>query len=123
MDQKQLTRYDLEAKIIQHSCEDEEFRKEFLADAAGAFSKHLQIPPSSLPKIVVHEEGPGSWHIVLPPKPANTAELSSEELEKVAGGASPTIVIASLIASPTTAVVASTALDISIYVTIVEKGW
>jgi hypothetical protein len=34
----------------------------------------------------VHEEQAGSWHIVLPAKPANRGELSDEELEKVAGG-------------------------------------
>jgi hypothetical protein len=91
-EQVQFTRHDLEAKIVKHSWEDKEFRKEFIADPSGAFVKYLQVPASSLPKIVVHEETPGSWHIVLPPKPANIGELSEEELEKVAGGVTPAVV-------------------------------
>src|ERR1700678_1464408 len=94
-----LTRHDLEAKIVKHSWQDEAFRKEFIADPAGAFVKYLSLPAAALPKIVVHEEAAGSWHIVLPAKPVNTSELSEAELEKVAGGATPSVV------SVTTAIV------------------
>jgi hypothetical protein len=80
-----LTRHDLEEKIVKRCWEDEGFRKEFTADPAGAFVKYLEVPKDSLPKIVVHEEGAGSWHIVIPPKPANIGELSEEDLEAVAG--------------------------------------
>jgi hypothetical protein len=83
----QLTRHDLEAKIVKHSWEDEGFRREFLADPAGAFVKYLNVPAAALPKIAVHQEEPGSWHIVLPAKPVNTAELSEADLERIAGGA------------------------------------
>jgi hypothetical protein len=83
----QLTRHDLEAKIVKHSWEDEAFRKEFIADPAGAFVKYLNVPAETLPKVVVHQEQPGSWHILLPAKPVNAAELSEAELERVAGGA------------------------------------
>jgi hypothetical protein len=86
-----LVRHDLEAKIVKRCWEDEAFRKEFTADPAGAFVKYLQVPAVSLPKIVVHQEAPGSWHIVLPAKPANARELSEEELERVAGGTTPFI--------------------------------
>jgi hypothetical protein len=82
----QLTRHDLEAKIVKHSWEDEGFRKEFIADPAHTFVKYLNVPAASLPKISVHQEEPGSWHIVLPAKPENTNELSDAELETVAGG-------------------------------------
>jgi hypothetical protein len=71
-----LTRHDLEAKIVKRSWEDEGFRKEFTADPAGAFVKYLQVPAAGLPKIVVHHETAGSWHIVLPSRPANINELS-----------------------------------------------
>jgi hypothetical protein len=83
---ERLSRHDLEAKIVKRCWEDAAFRKEFTADPAGAFVKYLQVPAAGLPKIVVHEEPAGSWHIVLPPKPAQTSELSEAELEKVAGG-------------------------------------
>jgi hypothetical protein len=83
-----LTRHDLQAKIVKRCWEDEAFRKEFTADPAGAFVKYLKVPAASLPKIVIHEESPGSWHIVLPARPANAGELSESDLEKVAGGAS-----------------------------------
>jgi hypothetical protein len=83
-----LTRHDLEAKIVKRCWEDEGFRKEFTADPAGAFVKYLEVPAADLPKIVVHEEGAGSWHIVVPAKPANANELSEADLEKVAGGTS-----------------------------------
>jgi hypothetical protein len=83
-----LSRHDLEAKIVKRCWEDEAFRKEFTADPAGAFTRYLEVPKDRLPKIVVHEEEPGSWHIVLPPRPANAAELSEVDLERVAGGVS-----------------------------------
>jgi hypothetical protein len=82
----QLTRHDLEAKIVKHSWEDEGFRKELIADPAGAFVRHLNVPAASLPKIAVHQEEPGSWHIVLPAKPVSARDLSEAELESVAGG-------------------------------------
>jgi hypothetical protein len=87
----QLTRHDLEAKIVRHSWQDEGFRKEFIADPAGAFVKYLHLPAETLPKVVVHQEQPGSWHIILPAKPANASALSEAELERVAGGAIPTV--------------------------------
>jgi hypothetical protein len=81
-----LTRHDLEAKIVRHCWEDAAFRKEFTADPVGTFVKYREVPAASLPRICVHEEEPGSWHIVLPAKPANANELSEEDLEKTAGG-------------------------------------
>ncbi len=94
-----MSRHDLEAKVVKHSWEDEGFRKEFLADPAGAFVKYLNVPAGNLPKIVVHEEEPGSWHIVLPAKPAEAQELSDEDLERVAGGTTPTITVVSAVSS------------------------
>jgi len=86
-----ISRHELEAKIVKRCWEDEAFRREFTSDPAGAFTKYLNIPKASLPKIVVHEEPAGSWHLVLPAKPANVGELSDEDLENVAGGVTPTI--------------------------------
>jgi hypothetical protein len=83
-----LTRHDLEAKIVKRCREDEAFRKEFTSDPAGAFVKYLEVPAESLPKIVIHEESPGSWQIVLPVKPSYVNELSEQDLERVVGGES-----------------------------------
>jgi hypothetical protein len=84
-----LSRHDLEAKIVKRCWENEEFRQEFTADPAGAFVRYLDYDPKNLPRIVVHEETPGSWHIVVPAKPTVMAELSDEDLERVAGGVTP----------------------------------
>jgi hypothetical protein len=83
-----VTRHDLEAKIVKRCWKDEAFRAEFTADPAGAFTRYLEVPPENLPKIVIHKEGAGSWHIVLPAKPAYASELSEVDLERVAGGGS-----------------------------------
>jgi hypothetical protein len=77
---------ELEAKIVKRCWEDAAFRKEFTADPAAAFVKYLAVPVASLPRISVHQEEPGSWHIVLPARPANAAELTEVDLERVAGG-------------------------------------
>ena len=106
-----LTRHDLEAKIVKRCWDDEGFRKEFTADPAGVFVKHLHVPAASLPKIVVHEETTGSWHIVLPAKPANTGELSEADLENVAGGTTPTVTVLASIVISVTAASASVAMS------------
>jgi hypothetical protein len=93
-----LTRHDLEAKIVKHCWEDEAFRKEFTVDPAGAFVKYLQVPAASVPRISVHQEEPGSWHIVLPVRPASANELSEADLEKMAGGAIETLALSKLVA-------------------------
>jgi hypothetical protein len=110
-----LTRHDLEAKIVKRCWEDEEFRKEFTADPADAFVKYLQVPTASMPKIVVHEETAGSWHIVLPAKPPHIDELTEQDLERVAGGTTPTISLALSV---------STGVSVGISITVAENnGW
>jgi hypothetical protein len=119
----ELTRHDLEAKIVKHSWEDEAFRKEFIADPASAFVRYLEIPAEGLPKIAVHQEEPGSWHIVLPQAPTNARELSEEELERVAGGFTP---IAPTISILATAAVGGSFLGSTITasaIVSVDKGW
>jgi hypothetical protein len=103
------TRHDLEAKIVKRSWEDEAFRKEFTADPAGAFVKYLGVSAASLPTIVVHQEAPGSWDIVLPAKPANANELSGEDLEKIAGGSAATPPVFFTIATAVAALGSATA--------------
>jgi lactobin A/cerein 7B family class IIb bacteriocin len=95
---------------------DEAFRKEFASDPAGTFTKYLDVPAERLPKITVYQEETGTWHIVLPPKPANASELSEEELEKVAGGVSPVIATVS-------ATVATVAVSGAIATATLDSGW
>jgi hypothetical protein len=120
MTEQALTRHDLEAKIVKRCWEDEGFRKEFTADPAGTFVKYLQVPASSLSKIVIHEEASGSWHIVVPARPVNTNELSDAELEKVAGGMTP--VFQSMIVSAVVSGVVSIG-SVSAPVSVIEGGW
>lgn len=82
-----LSRHDLEAKLVKRCWEDEAFRKEFTADPATAFVKYLGMPKANVPEISIHQETAGTWHIVIPVKPANAGELSERDLERVAGGA------------------------------------
>jgi hypothetical protein len=93
------SRHDLEATIIKHCWDDPAFQKKFAADPIGTFVEYTGLAASSLPEIVVHEEAPGTWHIVIPAKPASSQELSDAELEKVAGGTTPTITLVSTVSS------------------------
>jgi hypothetical protein len=107
-----LTRHDLEAKIVKRCWEDE--------GLAGVFVKYLQVPAASLPKIVVHQETPGSWHIVLPAKPSHIDELSEKDLERVAGGTTPAFVsmgLGILTASITGSAVVASAVET------INNGW
>jgi hypothetical protein len=118
-----ITRHDLEAKIVKRCWEDEGFRREFTANPAGAFLKYLEVPAASLPKIVVHEESPGAWHIVLPLRPANADELSEEDLERVAAGFTATWSVASAAAVSAALVGGSAVASYNAAVTPRDKGW
>lgn len=110
-----VTRHDIEAKIVKRCWESDAFRKEFVSDPAACFVKYLNTPKTQLPKIHVHEEQAGSWHIVLPAKPTKSGELSDDELEKIAGG---TDVVLTALASA----LASGAVESAI-ATVVAGGW
>jgi hypothetical protein len=117
-----LVRHDLEAKIVKRCWQDASFRKEFTADPGAAFVKYLEVPVESLPRVVVHEETPGSWHIVLPPKPANASELSENDLEKIASGSStaPCVPFILAITAGQTAIYTSIATAAAVTV---REGW
>ena len=93
------SRHDIEAKIIKHCWDDPAFHEKFVADPKGTIAKYTGISAGDLPQIVVHEEAAGTWHIVLPAKPAEAQELSDADLEKVAGGTTPTITLVSAVSS------------------------
>jgi hypothetical protein len=115
-----LTRYDLEAKIVRRCWQDDAFYREFTADPVGTAVKYLEVPAADLPHIVVHEEPAGSWHIVLPARPANVGELSDEDLEKVAGGYS--MIVPVLLTAIGISVTVASGISASAAAT-VYKGW
>lgn len=117
-----LSRHDLEAKIVKRCWESNGFRKEFTADPRAAFEKYLQVPAANLPKITVHEEAAYTWYIVLPPKPANAGELSEQDLEQVAGGATPTLAITLAVSGAVISGVSAGA-SVSAQKTVEDKGW
>src|SRR5690242_21919517 len=81
-----ITRRDLETRLIEKAWKDPEFKKQVVSDPKGTFEKHFgQKLPEQL-KISIHEEDASTLHISIPPAPSNLAELSDEDLEKVAGG-------------------------------------
>ena len=94
-----LSRRDLQEKIIARAWTDDDFRRKFAADPKGQFEEHLgtRLPEGLV--MTVHEETPNSLHFVIPMKPSGeAAELSDEDLEKVAGGIDVTMML-TLIAS------------------------
>jgi hypothetical protein len=119
-----LTRHDVEATIVKHCWKDEGFRAEFVADPAGMFAKYLEVPAAELARIEVHQEETGSWHIVLPQKPAYANELSDQELERVAGGTTGVLESVVVTAVYATAVTVSAGGVTSAVVTTKENhGW
>ena len=73
-------------EIIGRSWADEQFRKRLLADPAGVMkAEGITIPPGVSLRVV--EDTETVFHFVLPVKAAAAAELSDDELDKVAGGA------------------------------------
>jgi hypothetical protein len=95
-----LTRKEIEAKIVALAWQDDAFRHKFVADPKGQFEERLRTKMPTGLKMSVHEEDQNNLHFVIPMKPnAKPGELSDEDLEKVAGGTSPTIFLSITIAS------------------------
>jgi hypothetical protein len=111
-----LSRKDIEAKIVALAWQDDDFRRKFVADPKGQVEARIgtKLPESF--KITVHEETDNSLHFVIPPKlTPNLAELSDEELEKVAGGSE-------FVIFPITMSVLGTALSVTTVATGVDDA-
>ena len=73
-------------RLIEKCWKDPDFKKEVVADPKGLFEKYTgQKLPENV-KIFIHEEDANTLHFSIPPAPTNSAELTDEELDKVAGG-------------------------------------
>jgi len=97
MEAQAATRRDLETALIEKCWKDPEFKKTVLSDPKGMLERHTgQKLPAQL-KIFIHEEDANTLHFSIPPAPSNLTELSDDELEKVAGGVTPTFVALSMV--------------------------
>jgi hypothetical protein len=102
--EQESPRIQLRTALIERCWKDPEFQKKVVADPKGMFE---QASGRKLPenvKIIVHEEDANTLHLAIPPSPEQLAELSDEDLERVAGG---TEFVASLIALIGTALIAT----------------
>ena len=116
-----LTKHQLETLLIEKCWKDPEFRKQVIANPKPLFEKFLgQNLPANL-KIVVHEDDRNTVHLVVPPAPQAAAELSDEELEKVAGGTE--IVVVTALFAGGAAIAIGTATVISTAITTTNHGW
>ena len=83
------TRQQLEAQLIDRAMKDETFRQELLRDPKDVVTRELGIQMPENIDVQVLQESPSTFYLVLPPSAQRAgAELSDEELEAVAGGAS-----------------------------------
>ena len=81
-----ITKHQLEANLIEKCWKEPGFREKVLKNPKEMLEAFLG---KSLPadfKVVIHEEDSKTLHLALPPAPSNVAELSDDELERVAGG-------------------------------------
>ncbi len=73
------------AKIIAKAWVDEDFKKRLLADPASVLAENgIEIPEGMTVRVVEGNEN--EILVPIPPRPPENAELSDEDLEKVAGG-------------------------------------
>lgn len=84
-----MTRDQVAAAIAEKAWKDETFHKEVLANPNKVYEQYLGHPVPNGMTIKVLEDTADTVHFVLPAKPANSNELSDDELEAVAGGATP----------------------------------
>jgi hypothetical protein len=81
-----VTRRDLETQLIEKAWKDPDFKTQVVTDPKGVFESHFGHKLPEQFRIFIHEEDANTLHFTIPPAPSNVAELSDEDLEKVAGG-------------------------------------
>lgn len=76
------------AKAITRAWTDSSYKAKLLGDPHGALDEvGVVVPAGTTVKVV--ENTADTQYLVLPVAPDNAGELSTEELEKIAGGATP----------------------------------
>ena len=70
--------------LIEKAGEDEDFRARLLSDPRSTIESEFDITVPKGFNLHVHEEAPGTAHLVLPPQPG----LSTQELASVSGAIS-----------------------------------
>ncbi|HEX8896351.1 MAG TPA: NHLP leader peptide family RiPP precursor [Terriglobales bacterium] len=116
METQAVTRRDLETALIEKCWKDPEFKKQVISDPKGMLERHNgQKLPAQI-KIFIHEEDANTLHFSIPPAPSNLAELSDDDLERVAGGTDAVV---------TAFIVSLTAVTAGIASGVVQKetGW
>lgn len=84
------TRQSIEQEIRVKSLKDTEFRQQLLADPKSAIEAAMGINIPENLEIKVMEESASHLILTVPPAlPENTNDLSEEQLQAVAGGATP----------------------------------
>ncbi len=73
------------SKVIRRAWADPAYKAKLLSDPHAALAE-AGVTVSAGTKVKVVEDTADTKHLVLPLAPANAAELSDDELEKVAGG-------------------------------------
>ncbi len=119
MQTQESARREMETALIEKCWKDPEFKKAVLSDPKGIFERHTgrSLPPGM--KIFIHEEDANTLHLTIPPAPSNLADLSDEDLERVAGGTEFLIVMSAVAVS----VAGASAVGSVAGVTATSGGW
>lgn len=87
------TRRDIEAHIIAQAWKDEAYKQELLSNPKAVIEREFGVQLPAETNVQVLEENPINLYFVLPMRPnLSEVELSEEQLEAVAGGATPVAV-------------------------------
>ena len=73
---------EMRTKIVGKATDDADFRARLLRDPKAAIGAELQVSIPNTMTIEVHEEGPQTAHLVLPP----ASRLSEADMRAAAGG-------------------------------------
>jgi len=117
METQTPTRRNLETALIEKCWKDAEFKKQVVSDPKSMLEQHTGQKLSPELRIFIHEEDANTLHFSIPPAPSNLAELSDQDLERVAGGTDITVAIVA------TAITAAGTLALSVTVTNSDKPW